>query len=396
MKRKTSIFFLLAWNDYRIFQGISRYAHVAGWQMDTRHFFLNILPRDRACQGMIAMWHRDPKVNAYIRRKARQVPTVILGTQNPGVDAPMVMPDNRAAGRLAAQHLCNLYHKRFGWFACDRCASGTERKMAYAERLAELGLGYADLACGRPADDVKRVLRKLKSHVKPIGVMARDDHDAAVLIELAQQAGLRIPEEVAVVGVGDLESLCAFSPIPVSSVSLNMDELGYQAAAALDRRMRGEQVPQATVIPAGPLTQRLSTGCLALTEPHVVAAVRMIDAHFARPLTIDALAAAAGVSRRQLYILFRQEMRCTPRDYLLRVRLRQARNLIAEELLTLNEIASRTGFNTSRSLNRAFHQLVGEAPSRLDKSRPSEYVSSYGRTSGSCTSSDASERITRL
>jgi len=367
MKRKTSIFFLLAWNDYRIFQGISRYAHEVGWQMDTRHFFLNLFPNDRSFQGMIAMWHRDPKVNAYIRKKAKQVPTVILGTQNPRVDAPMVMPDNRAAGRLAAQHLYDLYHKNYAWFAGDLCLSGAERKSAFEEHLAELGFPCTDLSCGKATFTAKAVLRKLKRVPKPVGVLARDDHDAAVLVELCKQAGLRTPEDVAVVGIGDLESLCAFSPIPVSSVSLNMDEIGYQAAAVLDLRLQNKFVPRITVIPAGNLTRRLSTGCLALTEPHVLSAVRTIDVRFAESLSMEDLAAAAGVSRRQLYILFKQEMRSSPHDYLLNVRLRHARNLITENLLTLNEIAERTGFNTPRSLNRLFHQRFGLAPSKWAK-----------------------------
>jgi LacI family transcriptional regulator len=367
MKRKTSIFFLLAWNDYRIFQGISRYAREAGWQMDTRHFFLNLFPTDRAFHGMIAMWHRDPKVNAYIRKKAKLVPTVILGTQNPGVDAPMVMPDNAGAGRRAAQHLYDLYHKHYAWFACDLCPSGAERKSAFEARLGELGFSCADLSCGRSAFDAKAVRRKLKQAPKPLGVMARDDHDAAVLIELCQQAGLRTPEEVAVVGVGDLESLCAFSPIAVSSVSLSTDELGYQAAAVLHRRMGGERVPEATVIPCGLLTQRLSTGCLAVTNAHVMAAVRAADSCFSTPLTMDDLAAAAGVSRRQLYNLFRSEMRCSPHEYLLQVRLCRARMLVEAGELRLNEIATACGLNTPRTLNRAFHQRFGQAPSKWAK-----------------------------
>lgn len=369
MKRKTSIFFVLAWNDYRIFQGISRFAHEAGWQMDTRHFFLNICPTDRAFHGMIAMWHRDPKVNAYIRRKARQVPTVILGTQNPGIDAPMVMPDNQAAGRLAAQHLYDLYHKRYGWFACDLCQSGAERRAAFVRRLSELGFSCADLSCGRAPFDAKAVLRKLKQIPKPIGVMARDDHDAAVLLEICRQAGLRTPEDVAVIGVGDLETLCAFSPIPVSSVSLNTDELGYQAAAVLKQLMQGKQAPAKTVIPAGPLTQRLSTGCLAVTEPRVLAAVRAIDARYGTPLTMEDLAAAAGVSRRLLYNLFKREMRISPHDYLLQVRLSQALKLIEAGEMRLNEIATACGLNTPRTLNRAFHQRFGQAPSKWAKAR---------------------------
>lgn len=367
MKRKTSIFFLLAWNDYRIFQGISRYAHEAGWQMDTRHFFLNLFPKDRTFHGMIAMWHTDPAVRAYIREKAKSVPTVILGTQNPGVRAPMVMPDNRQAGHLAAEHLYGLFHKHYGWFACDICPSGRERKSAFEGRLRELGFPCADFSCGNAPFNAKAVLHKLKLSPKPVGVLARDDHDAAVLIELCQEAGLHTPEDVAVIGVGDLESLCAFSPLPVSSVSLNMDELGFQSAAVLDQLMRGKRVPPKTVIPPGPLTQRLSTGCLALAHPHLKEAVRVIDGQYHALLTVDDLAAAAGVSRRQLYLLFQSEMRCSPCDYLLSVRLEHAQKLIAKNALHLNQIAQACGFNTPRSLLRAFHQRFGIAPSKWAK-----------------------------
>lgn len=367
MKRSTSIFFMLAWNDYRIFQGISRYAHQAGWTMDTRHFFLNICPKDHAFQGMIAMRHSDPAVRAYVRKMAKRVPTVILGTQNPGIEAPMVMVDNRAAGRLAADHLHSLFHKNYAWFACDNCPSGKERKAAFEERLHELDFSCSDLSCGKAPFNAKTVLHKLKQSPKPLGVMARDDHDASVLIDLCQRAGIHTPEEVSVIGVGDLESLCAFSSVPISSISLNMDELGFQSAAVLDQVMQGKSVPSRTIIPAGPLTQRLSTRHLALINPHLKAAVQLIDKEFMNLLTMDNIAVAAGVSRRQLYLLFHDEMRCSPHHYLMNVRQDHAQQLLAEDTLSLSEIAHACGFNTPRTLHRAFIQRCGVPPSKWAK-----------------------------
>jgi len=170
-----------------------------------------------------------------------------------------------------------------------------------------------------------------------------------------------------VIGVGDLESLCAFSPLPVTSISLNMDELGYQSAAVLDQLMRGKSVPDRTVIPPGPLTQRLSTGCLAIIHPHLRAAVNKIDQAFKTLLTMDDLAAEAGISRRQLYLLFENEMRCSPCDYLLNVRLEHAQKLIADNNLHLNEIAQVCGFNTPRTLHRIFLQRFGLSPSKWSK-----------------------------
>ena len=78
---------------------------------------------------------------------------------------------------------------------------------------------------------------------------------------------------------------------------------------------------------------------------------------------MDDLSAAAGVSRRQFYKLFQSELRESPHDYLLKVRLGQARKRIEAGGLKLHEIATACGFNTPRTLNRAFHQHFGLAPS---------------------------------
>ena len=368
MKRKKTIFFLIAWNDYRIFQGISRYAHEAGWHMDTRHFFLRMLPEDRPADGMIVMYHHDPAVRRYIRKKAKTIPTVVLGTQNPGLpDAPMVKPDNHAAGVMAADHLYDRFHRNYGWFAATMCPSGRARKAAYESRLKEFGMPCMDLSCGRSKLNEKTVIQKLRKAPKPVGVMARDDHDAAVLIEICQQAGLMIPEEVAIVGVGDIESICAFSPIPVTSISLDMDGLGYRSALVLDKLLDGRNVPLNTIIPPDSLQLRLSSAYLAIVNANLKSAVNFIDNEFRTLLTTEDIAAAAGISRRQLYNLFETEMRCSPIDYLLNVRLREARDMIVAGQRNLYEIAEATGFNTARTLNRAFHQRFGAAPSKWHK-----------------------------
>jgi len=366
MKRQTSIFFLLGWNDYRIFQGISRYANQAGWQMDTRHFFRNLFPMDRSFRGMIAMYHSDPAVRAYIRKKAKSVPTVILGTQSAGFRAPQVMPNDRQAGQMAAEHLSELFHKNYGWFACDVDPSGKTRKASFEKKVRKLGFSCLDLSCGGKPFNEKTVLHKLKECPKPIGIMARDDHDASVLISLCQQAELHIPEEVSIVGVGDLESLCAFSPVPISSISLNMEELGFQSAAVLDKMMQGRSVPPRTIIPAGPLHRRFSTDCFALTDPHLKKAIQIIDTRYPEPLTAHTIALASGISRRQLYKLFRSEMHCAPYHYLLTVRLNHARDLIRNNVLNFSKIAKACGLNNRRTLNRAFTRTFGISPSRAD------------------------------
>ena len=197
--------------------------------------------------------------------------------------------------------------------------------------------------------------------------MCRDDHDAVVLIERCIEAQIQVPDEVAVIGVGDLESLCAISPVPLTSVSPDMEQLGYQAARVLDRRMRGLPVPPVTVVPPGPLIRRASTGCLAITHPALKRAVHLIDTRFHGPLAMEQLAEEAGVSLRQLFLLFRREMRGSPHRYLLETRLEHAQQLVLANELRVTEIAAACGFSTTRTLTRAFHQQVGMAPAKWGK-----------------------------
>jgi LacI family transcriptional regulator len=369
MKRHKRIFFLLSWNDYRAFQGISRFAHEAGWRMDARHFFTNEIPFEGEFDGMIAMGHRDPEVNAYVCARAATVPTVILGTDPPDLDRPipMVKSDNRQIARTAADHLYALFHKRMGWFACDESPSGDERKRAFCERLEELKLPFMDLSGITPHERLRAVKAQLKSQCIPLGVMCRDDHDAIVLIERCIEAQIKVPDEVAVIGVGDLEALCAISPIPLSSVSADMEQLGYQAARVLDRRMRGLSVPPVTLVPPGPLIRRASTGRLAIMHPALRRAIHMIDTHYSEALTMEQIAATAGVSLRQLFLLFSREMRGSPHRYLLDVRLEHAQKLVLANDLRVSEIAVACGFGTTRTLARAFHQQVGMAPAKWGK-----------------------------
>jgi len=123
-------------------------------------------------------------------------------------------------------------------------------------------------------------------------------------------------------------------------------------------------VPPVTVVPSGPLIRRASTGRLAIMHPALRRAVHMIDTHYSEALTLEQIAAAAGVSLRQLFLLFSREMRGSPHRYLLDVRLEHAQKLVLANDLRMSEIAAACGFGTTRTLARAFHQQVGMAPAK--------------------------------
>src|SRR5207237_9564748 len=85
--------------------------------------------------------------------------------------------------------------------------------------------------------------RWLRAHPEPVGLMLCNDGVGPMITQACRQAGMAVPEEGAIVGVDNEEPICASCDPPLSSVDANHEEVGYQAAALLDRMMQGEAKP---------------------------------------------------------------------------------------------------------------------------------------------------------
>ena len=122
----------------------------------------------------------------------------------------------------------------------------------------------------------------LKSLPKPAAILACNDNRGRQVLEAGHLARLLIPDEVAVVGVDNDEMICTLSDPPLSSVALNLENAGYQAAEFLDTLMDNPKVaPRQIPVEARWIVSRRSTDVFALDDPYVAAAVRFIRAHAA-------------------------------------------------------------------------------------------------------------------
>ena len=109
----------------------------------------------------------------------------------------------------------------------------------------------------------------------------------------------------------------------------------------------------------------VSLGRLEGYDPRLAQAIRLMEAHVDRPLTISAIARRTGVTARTLEIIFSKSIGETPGAYYLRLRLNAARRLVLDTQVRMAEIAARTGFASAASFSRAFSQAFGEAPARM-------------------------------
>ena len=192
-------------------------------------------------------------------------------------------------------------------------------------------------------------------------------------MEACRGAGLQVPEQAAVVGVDNDVLLCELADPPLSSVALDAERGGFEAAALLaglmSRRIRR---PRHIVARALRVVTRHSTDVTVLEDTEVAQALRYIRENATEPLGINEIACAAAISRRSLEIRFKKAMGRTVHDELRRVRLDRAMQLLAETHLSLAGIAAASGFNTPSYLGQIFKQETGMTPAQYRRTARGE------------------------
>ena len=154
-----------------------------------------------------------------------------------------------------------------------------------------------------------------------------------------------MPEEIAILGIGNDAFLCENQTVPLSSVDDELERNGSEAAALLERLMEGQGVPSAPVlVPCTRVWARRSTDTLATESPVLRRALEILSARLASPPSMVELAEAVGVSRATLDRLFLREFGRPAHAELLRRRIARARNMLRDTLLSVAAISDECGF----------------------------------------------------
>ena len=198
---------------------------------------------------------------------------------------------------------------------------------------------------------------------KPAGVFAAYDIKGRQLLDACRDAGVAVPEEIAVVGVDNDELLCGLATPPLSSVIPNTRRTGYEAARLLDRMLQGEEVPpEGHFIPPLGVHARQSTDILAVEDREIAAAMRFIREQACDGITVEDVLRAVPLSRRVLERRFRAVVGRTPHEEILRLRLDRVKQLLAETDLSLERISTLAGFAHPEYMSVAFKREIGVTP----------------------------------
>lgn len=303
---------------------------------------------------------------------AKGVPVVDLyGTLN-DTELPHVAGDNHLLGRLVFDHFWERGIRSFAFYAWANRLSryDEERQTVFCElaRSARCPCSvFTSLGTGTSIYDWEKEQERhvawLQALPKPVGLFLFNDIPAHRVLDLCRNAGVQVPDEVAVVTVGNDPILCSTTIPPASSIEHDADQIGYQAAAMLDKLMQGLPAPRQPVrIAPRSLVVRLSSDVLAVDDADVAAALRCIHDQACAGLRVSNLVERVAVSQSVLERKFLRLIGRTPKAEMLRVQLGRARQLLAGSDLPLRDVARQCGFESEKYFSDAFVRGAGIRP----------------------------------
>ena len=354
-------------------RGITRYArnegpwkllasiHGSPWQETWNHLHMD---------GIIGLLS-SPEYDGPIQR--RGLPAVNISSTRAQQPFPHLYADNAAIGRVAADDFLQRGFRRFAYFADPRPAWAHPRGQGFAQRLAQAGFEcnvFTPHADASPDNAVLGVHEWIDRFVTPLAVFCGNEALAWTLVGTAQDRGFDVPEQVAVIAGGSDPLICEAADVPLSGVDIGGERVGYEAAALLDRIMQGQPPPpphQPILIPPGPVITRRSSDILAIEDPDLAAAVRLINEHACDPLSVPDILNEVPVGRRALERRFKKILGRTIQSEIMRVRLARAQQLLIESDLNHDQIATRCGFPHAPHFGAVFRKHLHITPAQFRK-----------------------------
>jgi len=207
------------------------------------------------------------------------------------------------------------------------------------------------------------VTQWLEKLPKPIAIYCSDDQVASDLIYNCKQLKLHVPDQVAVLGTEDSYELCRASHPDISSVHIPYWKIGYTAMEKIiDWIDYGQKPEPQTNIAPDYVVARTSTDTLAIADPHLCAAVRLLRERCAEKVAMKDVAQQAGVSLRVLQHKFKNQLGHSPLTELHRARIGKVKTLLRETAFSLEEIADRCGYPNANYLCEHFKKIVTDTP----------------------------------
>jgi LacI family transcriptional regulator len=363
--------------DRKVIEGVTRFVRESGnWSVFLEDDPAAKVPDfDRGhFEGVIADLD-DPRIPRHVA--GLDLPIVGIGAIRDDCRLDLaistVNTNNQRIAVLAAEHLLDRGLQHFAYCGTRSHTLdpwNRQRREAFLDHLRKSGRECSAhtgrFSASHSWEQVQKQLADwLAKLPKPMGLLAANDARARHVLEACRRSRLRVPDDVAVMGVDNDELICNLACPPLTSIAQGTEEIGYQAARLLDRMMRrpARKITHRVIDPIAVIT-RESTDMVATEDPVVSNGLYYIRQHACRGLSVAEVARETGVSRSTLASRFKQIAGRTVHNEIRRVQLSKACELLATTDLALDRVASRAGFGNAQYMNAVFRRKLKQTPGR--------------------------------
>ncbi|EDM26431.1 xylose operon regulatory protein [Lentisphaera araneosa HTCC2155] len=373
MSKTPEIILALDWYDYRIHQGVVNVARENGWSLLflQNSFRSSAVPAAWRGDGAITLIH---SAETYQFFQTHKIPVVDLGLNKHGLAIPRVVTDNVELGRMAAEHFLERGFTHFYALSTNNIQMFQERYQAFKETLMKKGYDCEIIEVPNLYDthllDLSQAIlkQKLSKFKNPAALFAYEDSWAAQWIYLAESMGLKVPNDLAILGADNNPLIARSLSTPLSSVETNQEGLGQQAALVLKDLMEGKGIGDHLykLQPTSVVT-RASTDVIASSNPVIRTALEIMNNDIS--ITAAEVAQQMDMTQQGLQRAFRTHFHLSPGQILRKLRIRFIKNALVHTDKSMEEIAFEAGFTSTPSLYLFFKREAGETPGNYKKNK---------------------------
>ncbi|WP_111978037.1 XylR family transcriptional regulator [Algibacillus agarilyticus] len=384
-KKVTLLFNANKGYDRKIIQGIAKYIRAGvKWQLFIEEDLITRLERLAKWQGdgIIADLD-DPKIVDFVLSK--NITTIGIGGSYQDVtlyppNIPYIATNNDAIAKLAVEYFLNLGYQNLAFYGMPKSLNtkwALEREQSFLMWAKTLSHNKANVYHfkGNAIHSRSWALSQQKLAVwlgslpKPVAILATTDMRARQILDACQTANIKIPDEVAVLGVDDDEIISDITGNILSTIIQGTEHMGFQAAAQLDRAMNGEKItPLISLVDPQGIAESASTDYLAVKDEVVKAAVIYIRENACKGIQAVHVLNHLNLSRANVENRFKRLLNSSIHQEINNVQLTQVKRLLQNTNLTLAEIAEKTGYKTSQYMMMVFKKHFNMTPSEYRKS----------------------------
>ena len=315
--------------------------------------------------GIVGQLYNDIEVDKFLKSG---ISVIAQDFKERFKEIPNITGAYREAGVMGAEYFLKKGFKNFAFYGFNDIVWSRERAEGFEERVNASGyeVHYFEHKMSRSTDlwyyKSNSLSQWLKSLPKPIAIMTCDDNQGLHITEACRQIKIRIPEEIAVLGVDNDEMLCELSDPPLSSIALDNEKGGYDSARLLQEMIQGRKTYDDIVVKPTHVITRRSTDIYATNDVHIASTLRFIHKNVEKNLQVNEVVKQVPLSRRSLEKRFLQITGLPIYKYIFNLRMEKFTQKLLETDQTIFEIALDMGLNDSKNIARQFKQVKGCNP----------------------------------